>query len=132
MSQSLAEGSHCQNLYTTSRSGAPESSSEVQQSRQEHGHLDVSTHNLEAENATHVKARFALFEAQVSQIPQSRGMLEVGRKWATLQAEVILLGSQDLHTSLNIWIGQWKRSPQLRVRCNEFWHLPEPTQYAAR
>ena len=41
LSRSLAEGSHYQNLFTTSRSGASESSSDIQQLRQERDHLNA-------------------------------------------------------------------------------------------
>ena len=40
LSQSLAEGSHYQNLFTTCRSGASESSSEIQQLRRERAHFN--------------------------------------------------------------------------------------------
>ena len=45
----LVEGSHYQNLFTTSTSGASESSSEIQQLRQERDHLNVHGRNLETE-----------------------------------------------------------------------------------
>ena len=43
------EGSHYQNLFTTSTSGASESSSETQQLRQERDHLNIHGRNLETE-----------------------------------------------------------------------------------
>ena len=46
LSQSLGEGSHCQNLYHTGKS---RSSSEIQQLRQERDHLHVHGRNLETE-----------------------------------------------------------------------------------
>ena len=42
LSQALAEGSECQNKYTTNRSGASQSSSEIQQLRHERAHFDCS------------------------------------------------------------------------------------------
>ena len=51
-SQSLADGSHYQNLYTTSRSGAYEISSDIQQLRHESEHLIVHGRNLENRNAS--------------------------------------------------------------------------------
>ena len=47
--QSLAERAHHRNLYTTSRSGASESSSDIQQLRQERDHLNVLGRILETE-----------------------------------------------------------------------------------
>ena len=49
LSQSLAEGSHYQNLYTTIRSGASESSSEIQQFQNERDHVTVHSRILETE-----------------------------------------------------------------------------------
>ena len=49
LSQSLLEGSHCQNLYTTSRSGASETSSEMQQLRHEDEHWTLHSRNLDCE-----------------------------------------------------------------------------------
>ena len=46
LSQCLAERAHGQNRLTTSRSGASESSSEIQQLRHEREHLTVHNHNL--------------------------------------------------------------------------------------
>ena len=50
LSQSFAEGSHYQNLFTTSRSGASESSSEIQHLRHERDHLNFYGRNLETAN----------------------------------------------------------------------------------
>ena len=47
LSQSHVEGSHVQNLKTTSRSGSSENSSENQQLRLEREQLMVDSHNLE-------------------------------------------------------------------------------------
>ena len=78
LSQSLAEGSYYQNQSTTSRSGASESSSEIQQSRQERDHLNVHGHNLETETQAGQSA-VRSHEAQVVQILQMRGMIHVER-----------------------------------------------------
>ena len=49
LSQSFAEASNYQSQCTTSRSGASESSSEIQPLRQERDHLNVHGRNLETE-----------------------------------------------------------------------------------
>ena len=46
---SLLLKDHCQNLRTTSRSGAAENSSDTQQFRRESEHLIVHSRNLETE-----------------------------------------------------------------------------------
>ena len=78
MSQSVAEGSLCQDLWTTCRSGASESASEIQQSRRERDHSNVHGRNLETETLA-CQNKAGSLEAQVAQIPQLRGMLEDDR-----------------------------------------------------
>ena len=76
LSQSHAEGSHCQSLCTTRKSGASERSSEMQQLRYDCDHLNAYGRNLETETPACQSAVRSL-EAQVAQIPQLGGMLEV-------------------------------------------------------
>ena len=78
-SQSLAEGSQYQNLYTTSRSGASESSSDIQQSRHERDHLAAHCRNFETDTLACQSAVRSL-EAQMVKIRRLRRMLEVKRK----------------------------------------------------
>ena len=65
----FAEGSHYQLLFTTSRSGASDSSSEIQQLQQE----------LKTETPACNSAVRSL-EAQVAEPPQLKEMIEVERK----------------------------------------------------
>ena len=76
LSQSLAEGSHWENRNATSRSGASESSSEVQQLPQERDHVNVHVRNSKIETLACQSAVRSL-EAQVAHILQLRGMIEV-------------------------------------------------------
>ena len=102
LSQPLAEGSNYQNLCRTSRSGASESSAEIRQLRQECDHLNVHGRNLEIETPA-CQSAVRSVEAHVVQIPQLRGMLEVGKKKSTpLQAEVFRFGSNNLQIS-HMW-----------------------------
>ena len=72
LSQSFAEASNYQSQCTTSRSGASESSSEIQPLRQERDHLNVHGRNLETETlACQSAVRF--LDTQAAQIPQLRG-----------------------------------------------------------
>ena len=64
-SQSLAERSHHQNLYTKNRSGAFENSLVIQQLRHERDHLIVHGRNLEAKSIRHQSAVSPL-ESQVA------------------------------------------------------------------
>ena len=99
LSQSLAEGSHYQNLCTTSRSGASEGSSEFLRLRQERDHLNVHGRNLETETPAFQRSVRSL-EAQVAQIHQWRGMTEVeGQTSNTPQAEVLRRGAANLQFS---------------------------------
>ena len=65
VSQSLSEGPQSPNLFTTSRSGASESSSETQQLRQEHDHLHVHGRKFETETLA-CQGAFRSLEAQVA------------------------------------------------------------------
>ena len=87
LSQSLAQGSHCQNLCTTRRSGAFASPSDIQQSQQESDHLNVYGRNLETEKlACQSAVRFR--EGHVAHIPLLRGIIDLERQESTtLQAE---------------------------------------------
>ena len=123
LSQYLAEGSHCQNLFTTSRYGASESQSEIEQLRQERDQLNVRGRNFE-------QSAVRSLEAQFVQKRQLRGMLGVERKGSTTsQAEVIRFGSENPQISQN---SDWSQEEvaQLQTRSIDSWPHPEPTQYA--
>ena len=73
---SLAEASHHQNLHTTSRSGASESSSEILQLRQERDHLNVHDRNLETETprcrSADSRSRRQILDRSADEAAQSR------------------------------------------------------------
>ena len=72
LSQFFAEGSHYQNLFTTSTSGASENSSDIQQLRHEREQFTVHCCNLETETLRCQSAGSSLF----TPFPGLRGMVE--------------------------------------------------------
>ena len=125
LTQCLVEGSHYQNLETTSRCGASENSSEIQQVQQELDHLTVRRRKLEDETLR-CQSAVSLFEAQ---IPRSRGMLEVERqKSTTRQADVLRLRANNSQISQGLDRSE-EEVAQLQGRCNDTWRNPEPTLY---
>ena len=85
MSQTLAEGWHYLNLYTTSRCGASNCSSEIQQVRQEREPLNVHRGNLE----TNSHARRSAVRSLEGQVLRLRRMIGVARLTSkTLQVEM--------------------------------------------
>ena len=128
VSQSLAEGSHSPNLFTTSISGASESSSEIQQVRQERDHLSVHGRILETEPpACQSAVRF--LAAQVAQIRQVKVMLEVERRIFNLISRSCSLCIRQSQISQQLNRSK-EEVAQLQARCHEYRHLHEPTQYA--
>ena len=114
LSQSVAEGSHNQNLYMTSRFGASESSSEIRQLCQERDHLNFHGRNLERETLACPSAvRF--LEPQVAHIPPLIGMFEVKRKRRLLFRQKIFALDQKIYRSLIIWMGQEKMLPSCNL-----------------
>ena len=112
LSQSLAEGSHYQNLYTTSRNGASRSSSEIVQLRHERGQLTVHGHNLKTEKLTCQNA---------VQIPRLMRMLQV--EWAL---------EQQFWSCLKIWRGRKKSLPSCKLAAMNFGHHPDPHKKCAK
>ena len=89
LSQSLAEGSYFQNLFTTRRSGASESSLDIRDMIVIHLTVHWHNHNLKTETlACQSAVRF--LEAQVAQNLELRRTIEVGRQtWNTIAEEII-------------------------------------------
>ena len=127
MFQSLTDGSHYENPFTTSRSGASESSSENQRLRHDREHSNVHSGNLETEKQACQSAVRSLGASS-----QWRGMIDVERpKSKTLQAGVLRLGSEKLQLSQHV-DGSKEEVAQLQARCNECWHHPELAPVYAR
>ena len=96
LSQFHAEGSYDQILYTTSRCGASESSSEIQQLRQERDHLNDHCRNLETRNASMSKRGSFSGSASCANSSFEKGIIEVeGQKSSTLQAVGLRLLSRE-------------------------------------
>ena len=125
LSQPLAEGSHYQNLYTTSRSGASESSAEIQQLRQERDHLNVHDRNLEIETPT-CQSAVRTVEVQVVQIIQLRGMLEVERKIRLLYKQKFFALDLEIYRSLKLWTGRKKSLPSCKLAAMNFGIILSP------
>ena len=126
LSRSLAVGSHYQNLYTTSRSVAPERSSAIQQLRQERDHMNVHGRTLGKRNASMSnKVRFNLLKRKLceffSSVECSKSNDFTGRSCS--------FGSENPQISQHLDRSKEEVAP-LRARCNDFWHLLEPTPYA--
>ena len=128
LSQSLAEGSQCQNLYSTSTCDASENSSENLQLRHEREHVTVHSRNLETETPACQRAVRCL-ESQIAQIPHLKGMINVeGQKSNTPWTEVIHFETGTLQFSQKLDRSKAKVA-QLQARCcTDFWHHLEPTQ----
>ena len=67
----------------------------------------------------HVKALVRALKAQVAQIPQLRGMIEVETNSNTPQAEVVRIGAEHLQISQHVDMSK-EEVAQMQARCNEF------------
>ena len=94
----FAEGSHYQLLFTTSRSGASDTSSEIQQLQQE---LKIGTPECDSEVRS--------LEAQVAQAPQLKEMIDVERKIDYFTYIRSSLWTSKTTDPSKFWTGQKKR-----------------------
>ena len=120
-------GVHHQTLYTTSRSGPSNNSSEIQQLLHARQHLTLPRPNLETESPRCQSAVGSL-EAQGAKISRLRGMIEVERqkiKYSTDRCSS--LESRKLRLSPNLSRSE-EVLAELQARCNKIWQYLEPTQ----